>query len=168
MNKLEWYEPARFKRALSYSQGERVNIRFAVMFTVGVAAVIIAATHWHQKPVGGSWLLTYLVSLSPGLVLFGVIPLIERCSTNRIVLSDKGLTRSIVRGGGLQLYHWPWDDIAKGEVGSVILDEIEFPALLIETTAGEIIPVAITQLTDRNQLRQLFASHETPLAETDR
>lgn len=167
MHKTEWYESAAFKRALLREQGARYDWKFGLLFTMGMALLIGGAAHWHQKPVGGSWELTYLIAFSPGLLITGVIPMIERLSTNRIVVSDKGLTRSVVRGGAVQLFHWSWDRIESAEVGVALLDGIEFPALWIRETNGDTFPVAISPLTDHQFLRSVFAMKDKPYVGDD-
>jgi hypothetical protein len=71
---LRWKEPASFKRALGRQNGAKPSPWYSLLFMLGIVAVCLGGTAYHNKPWMGSWSLTVALSTAAGFAVgYGVV-----------------------------------------------------------------------------------------------
>ncbi|MEZ6067703.1 MAG: hypothetical protein R3B90_18775 [Planctomycetaceae bacterium] len=141
--------------------GWQRNVCVLFAFSVGITVVLFAAVAWHGTVIADSHLVTALVALVPGGLIW-MVPLIEAVTSNKIVLSDRGLTRSVSRGGAIQMEQWPWDEILGGRVGPPTFAGWDEDVLLIDIGAESPLPFELPARTVLLQVRDHFSERGRP------
>jgi len=165
MDKMQWEEPAAFKRAMARRDGTGPNYLKSCGMGALLCAVTLAAIAYHGNLIADSWLISILVCFSFIPVVGFLISMIGQISTNKIIVSGNGITRSVAQGSGLTMMTWLWENVVCGHIGVVVLEGHTFPALLLEMDAGEEVAIGITSKTDLKLLRDLFQANGKELTE---
>jgi hypothetical protein len=139
--KVQWDEPAAFRRAYLQSTGSFPTRRGRVWAAVVTAAVVDGLIVGfqgffyllHKKDLGVP-LYTYFVAPALAGLFVYFLPAMVIAARCTIVLTEKGIHRNKALGSELQTQCWPWDSISELTIEEVQLGESVHRVLAVRSS----------------------------------
>ncbi len=164
---LRWKEPAAFKRAIARQDGEKPNRWYQLLFTLGIVAVGLGGAAFHNQPAFDSWPITFALAAGCGsMIAFGV-PFIAARDPNLIVITERGIGRRMLRGTGVVLEAWPWEQIAFCSLESMSLESRSYDVLVVTLHDGAPVVLALSSKVGVSDLAAAISAHGGELRNGD-
>lgn len=134
---VRWKEPASFKRALARQAPSPRRSWYPPLLALGVTAVGMGGTLYHDNPVGGNWPLTVAATAGVGVLLAYVVPFLASRDPNLVAITERGVGWRVLHGGVVSLECWPWDQIDSCVLTSMTLEGKSYPVLVLHAVNDE-------------------------------